>query len=199
MSDTAPGRQDREIFYLDVQSLLDPENSTGRSLLIFVRTILIKFHLDQSYNLADVINEAYCRGVRLIESGQSIKNTSAWLKATAYNIIRELSREQRRLQPLESDLAEFKIVLATTTTVCEDVIDECLIAVEMAFEKLSIQDQRILRLRVVEDLSWREVGERLQANGERPKKEAALRKRGERALKNLRKNYHFVRSAESTR
>jgi RNA polymerase sigma factor (sigma-70 family) len=197
MPDTDPGRQARKVFDLDVKSLLDPESSAGISLSIFVRTRLRNFHLNQFYDLTDVLNEAYCRGVKLIESGESIRNTSAWIRSTAYNIIREWSREQKRTQPLESNL-EFKVdvALAKIAPVPENVIDEHLMVVQTALQQLSHRDKIILSLRFEEGLSWQEIGEQLQASGERPQKEATLRKRGERAIKNLRTMYHSILSAE---
>jgi DNA-directed RNA polymerase specialized sigma24 family protein len=71
-------------------------------------------------------------------------------------------------------------------------------AVMTAYQSLSVNDQRIIQLRVVQGLSWHDVGQALCLMGEPQRSNPALRKRGQRALENLRRNYHKIRPAQES-
>jgi DNA-directed RNA polymerase specialized sigma24 family protein len=73
--------------------------------------------------------------------------------------------------------------------ISEQLLKDDLLAMRLAFRKLSAEERKILRFRIVHDLSWRDVSWALVATGSEPETEGNLRQIGFRALKKLRKLY----------
>ncbi|NJO65247.1 MAG: hypothetical protein HC836_46240 [Richelia sp. RM2_1_2] len=96
----------RQTFDAEFQTLLFPGSSSAHSTLTFVLHSLTQFNLSQSYSVTEILIEAYLRGVKKIETGEYIENPLAWIRSTSYNIIRELSKERKKLYQLEE---EYKI------------------------------------------------------------------------------------------
>jgi DNA-directed RNA polymerase specialized sigma24 family protein/predicted nucleic acid-binding protein len=178
-------------FDTEFVELLDSGSSSGRLMFAFVRRELRNFHLDRLYQEAFILNEAYIRGVQRIATGEVIRNLSAWFRATAYNIVRELSREHKRSAPLEEDISEVQQPVISP----EHLKDEFL-TLRMVFQMLPPQDQQLLNLKIVEERSWKEISDILRKEGHGDHTEAALRKRKERALIRLRKKYHAIKPSE---
>jgi DNA-directed RNA polymerase specialized sigma24 family protein len=186
-SEFDPIRAERHRFDQDFLELQDSRSSSGRVMYVFVRSRLRSFGLANAYKEAYILNEAYIRGTRLIDQGNVIHNPTAWLRQTAYNIIRELRRDQKKLAPLEeTSLPE------VADTVSEQLEDD-LNTLRMAFQMLTAKDQTLLNLKIVDGLSWRQVRETLKASGYGDCAEAVLRKRKERALTRLRKKFHALK------
>jgi RNA polymerase sigma factor (sigma-70 family) len=188
-------------FNVEIQSLLTPQNPRARSLHSFIKRTLKQFHLDGFYTEFDIFNQAYLRGVSLTRSGTAINNPKAWMRTTAYNVIREYHRRRRRYRTsaydelAEADRARREIEF---TQVLEADIELDIQAVASSLTELSPEDRQLIGLRVVEGLSWKEVSQRLVALGENQPSEASLRKRGQRALCRLRLLYHQKRPSRST-
>ncbi len=174
--------------FLDLQ---DPRNSSGRLIYVFIRRSLFAFHLRGSYTEACILNEAYVRGIRLIDQGQIIRNPAAWLRQTGYNIIRELHRDRARMCPFEEYLAE----LLPLPEVLERTQDD-IATLRLAFQMLDSKDQDLLNLKIVQELSWKEIREALRLKGIGDCAEDVLRKRKERALIRLRKKFHSLKPPE---
>jgi RNA polymerase sigma factor (sigma-70 family) len=180
----------RRQFELEFLELQDPRNSSGRLIYVFVRRSLASFKLLGLYNEACILNEAYMRGIRLIEQAQPIHNPAAWLRKTAYNIIREYARDRDRVFRLEDYQME-----QLTSPHNPDRLEEMqsnVAMLQMAFQVLDPKDQQLLNLKIVKELSWRDIREVLCSQGEKDCSEAVLRKRKERALIRLRKKFHSL-------
>jgi DNA-directed RNA polymerase specialized sigma24 family protein len=134
------------------------------------------------------LNEAYIRGCQLIDRGETIRNSSAWLRQTAYNIIREWSRYERKTIPLEEHLLE-----NLQGAVAAEVIEDDLSTLRLALQMLSAKDQQLLNLKIGEGFSWKQIQEAWQLQGYGNLTEASLRKRKERALIKLRKKFHALK------
>lgn len=180
----------RQQFETDFLELQKQDSSTGRLMYVFLRRTLGNFHLQGSYNEAYVLNEAYIRGIKCIEKGEQIFHPSAWLRKTAYNIIRELHRDHQKCTKLDETIAES----LSTFSVAEELTTN-LIILRLAFQMLDPKDQRLLNLKIVEGLAWKNISEILRRYGERDCSEAGLRKRKERALIRLRKKFHMLKPA----
>ncbi|WP_424101950.1 RNA polymerase sigma factor [Moorena producens] len=138
---------------------------------------------DQIY---EVINETYLRGIKLLESGQEIENSRAWIRATSLNVIREMSRKQKKQQSWDSNLIQHQIALEDSHSLSSaNSEDENLKLLELALQKLEPKDKKLIVLRHIEGLSWQQVVSHLASNGEFVT-EASARQRGNRALKRLR-------------
>lgn len=179
----------RQAFDAEFQTLLIPGSSSAHSMLGFVLRSLIQFNLSQSFTVTEILIEAYLRGIKQIEKGECIENPIPWIRSTSYNIIREYSRKHKKLYQLEEEKLESPI---DCSLVDFNEINENLEKVLLAFEKLDKEEKEILRLKIVENLKWKEIIEVLEQRGIKVKNEAALRKRKERALKHLRQIYHSL-------
>lgn len=180
-------------FNTEFPELLDSRSSSGRLLYVFVRRTLQAFHLSGTYKEAFVLNETYLRGISQIHKGEVIKNLPAWVRKTAYNVVRELKRDQQKAVPFE----EHQHVLeADQSSISSEDLEDDLATLRMAFQLLDPQDQKLLNLKVVEGLSWREIREILYREGRGDHTESVLRKRKERALLRLRKKYHAIKPPE---
>lgn len=180
---------DHQEFNAEFQALLESGSSSADSMLVFIKRRLDQFHLSNDYTSTWVLNEAYMRGIKLLETGTTIENPLAWVRSTAYNIIREQSREHRKFLPLQEGMVECQI---SHNQITHEEIEEEFKKVTLAFEMLDKEDQEILRLKIIENLSWKEIRIHFISQGKNDLSEATLRKRKERALKCLRTKYHAL-------
>jgi DNA-directed RNA polymerase specialized sigma24 family protein len=143
----------------------------------------------------EIFIEAYLRGVEYTSStGEIIHLPKAWMRRTAFNIIREYSRNQRRYRQVAFD-ETIENRIASPPDHREALLevgspDEEIQAVLDSMAALDPEDCRLIYLRTIEGLSWQQVREELRKLGHPPISRAALRKRGQRALERLRAEYH---------
>jgi DNA-directed RNA polymerase specialized sigma24 family protein len=190
-----PIYEERQKFDSDVLEFQNPRSSTGRLMYAFTRRNLTAHHLASFYTEAFVLNEAYIRGVKLINKGEVIQNPGAWLRSTVFNIIRELSREQKKSVSLDEQTLE-QVNAWNVSHELEADWEADYRAVFTAFQMLDPPDQRLLNLKIVEIRSWREIREIMRVEGHGDHSEVNLRKKKERALIKLRKKYHSIKPGE---
>lgn len=195
---------ERQKFDSAIQLLLKSENLNSTeyyalTVFPFIKGKLKQFHLD-NFNVYDIINEVYIRGVKLIESGQPIRKPFAWIRVTALNVIREISRNQTKWKLVDYSSVEYAVASeeAKNSLVSEDAINEYLKSLQMSVQELEPKDRQILELWKVKGLSWKEVAENLDLNGEEVPSLPTLRKRGERALERLRQKYYSINQSNSS-
>jgi hypothetical protein len=175
-------------FLSELQELLDPESPSGLSLSVFLENKLRQFHLNRLYDHADILSEVLLRAHKLIHSeGVTVLQISAWTKKTAFNVIRELSRKEQKSTSLTENLLD-KI---DYTAGSDKLVEDDFLAINQAMKMLDSEEQRLLQLKLVECLSWRDISEIFRDEGY-DYKEAALRKKKERSLSKLRYYYAFV-------
>ncbi|HSM82743.1 MAG TPA: sigma-70 family RNA polymerase sigma factor [Nodosilinea sp.] len=182
-------------FNHDVQLLLRPNNPHARSLLAFIKRTIYQFELHGHLTETDVFIDAYLRGVRYTQHTQTpIRQPQAWIRRTAYNIIRERQRDRQRYSAVAFDeLLEPHAEAAAARpefSPDEHFCDQAFGAVLAALGSLPSRDRTLIEWKFIEGLTWQEVQTRLSDQGEPPTSQAALRKRGQRALERLRQNYH---------
>ncbi len=205
-----------ELFNNDVQSLLKPKNPHARSLLAFIQRTIRNFGLQAYVTEVDIFVEAYLRGVKYTQQHQEeIRQPKAWMRRTAYNIIREIARDRQQYSSIAFD--ESMQEMPATDSSLNSILDEgaelieqmsvgddswplteekdnlsaALEAVQTALETLSLEDRRLIQWQLIEGLTWQEVQNRILAEeGGDLISLAALRKRGQRALERLRRAYH---------
>lgn len=188
ISPIPPPRPELQQFNAALDQLLKPENPPARSLLAFIRRTLRQYGLEGSFSEIDIFVIAYLRGVELLlgSSGKSIRNPRAWMRGTTLNVIREQSRERKKRQPLLTEVVD----RAAVPQLDEEHVDENLSAVMQAFECLSHDERKLIELKHLRGSSWQAVREKL---GEQGTTLPALRKRGQRALQKLRREYHKIK------
>ena len=205
-----------EQFNYDVQFLLKPKNPHARSLLAFIQRTIREFGLQAYVTEVDIFVEAYLRGVKYTQQHQEeIHQPKAWMRRTAYNIIREIARDRQQYSSIAFD--ESMQEMPATDRFLNSILDEgaelieqmsvgddswplteekdnlsaALEAVQTALETLSLEDRRLIQWQLIEGLTWQEVQDRILAEEEGDLISlAALQKRGQRALRRLRRAYH---------
>ena len=150
----------------------------------FIKRTLAQFNLKNTC-VEDVISEVYLRGVKVIDSGEEIRNPGAWIRVTGYNVIREMHRQKQKEQP-NSELVELKVSPQETENYQEKELN--FLKLRHLLQSLNEKDRQILELRFFQDKSWQEVTEYLVSQGE-TLTVATARQRGSRALKRLKKAY----------
>ena len=172
-------------YLINYNTVANPEGKKSYlNLRYFIKRTLKQFHLNNTC-LEDVISEVYLRGVKLIDSGEEIRNPGAWIRVTAYNVIREMNRQKRKEQP-NSELVELKVSPQETEHNQEK--EQNFLKLKHLLESLNEKDRQILELRFFQDLSWQEVTDYLNSQGE-VVTIVTVRQRGSRALKRRRKAY----------
>jgi RNA polymerase sigma factor (sigma-70 family) len=175
----------RQRFDMAVQALLDPDSPDTHSLYAFIQITLSQFRLSKAYEVKDIIIEVYTRGIKKLQSGDIIQIPLAWIRRTAHNVIRELRREADKTGYLDLDCVPVQDIAPLSKI----EFNGDLKAIKIAFNRLTLEEQNILKLRVIDQLSWQEVGKCLVIVGEPIQSEGNLRQRGYRTLKKLRKIY----------
>ncbi|MBW4441277.1 MAG: sigma-70 family RNA polymerase sigma factor [Plectolyngbya sp. WJT66-NPBG17] len=175
-------------FNVHFVKLLNPKSPSGLALFAFLRRILRQFHLETAYSEAYLLNEAYLRAHRLIQSnGVAILNPAAWLRKVAFNIVQELNRAQLATDPFDETADSIAPSTIPNTTLKRE-----LEVLKKAVQRLDPEEQKLLNLKIVEEQSWRSIRLYLVADGFHFT-EPALRKKKERALRKLREIYHALK------
>ncbi|WP_017298126.1 RNA polymerase sigma factor [Nodosilinea nodulosa] len=183
-------------FNRDVQFLLKPNNPHARSLLAFITRTIHQFGLQVYITEIDIFVEAYLRGVKYTQQNQEpIRQPKAWMRRTAYNIIRECKRDRLRYSAVAFDELMEQPSEESAGTALEAIDDGAIAnsinAVMQALDALSPGDRNLIQWKVVEGLTWQQVQARCVTEGEERVSQATLRKRGQRALERLRRAYHI--------
>lgn len=171
--------------------LIKPSHPEGITIYAFISRILSQFHLTSLYDPAYVLHETYLRAFDYICGNKNgrIHSPTPWIKATAVNVVRELSRRERKTDSTE-DVKGWEQLEAQPSATDFNVSHEITL-IMLAFQRLPVEDQRILRLVLMEDRPYREIQQMYGSEGD-DISEATLRKKKERALKRLRDIYHAM-------
>lgn len=157
-------------------------------LIPFIRIILRRFLLDGYYQPDDVLNECFLR-LKSKKPIKNIPNTEAWLRVTAYHIIREYSRKRKRETLIPNEMYE-EIPDLNSNSYVESLeeyehLREEYEHLREAFLQLPTDKQELLSLHLVRGLSWNEIADFYRERGEEVSA-ATLRKRHQRVLNVLR-------------
>jgi RNA polymerase sigma factor (sigma-70 family) len=176
-------------FCKDFAALLNPGYPSAVSLAFYIRRTLRQFNL-LSVTEFDVLTEVFLRAYNLIVLGGGvvIRYPAAWVRRTAFNHIRELSRDQKRFTPLEIDIPSE----AASSPIDHLILQADIAILKRALQSLDPDEQRLLTLKIIDELSWAEIRILLAGEGQNFS-EDALRKQKERALKHLRRIYHALK------
>lgn len=175
-------------FLAEFQLLYQSSDAAGISVRTAIHRYLSQFKLRQ-IDTIEVLDEVFIRGERLTASGEvQILNVPAWARRTAFNYIRELTRQQKRTGELDREVPDESsnswLDRQTYT------IDRALL--NLSLQRLDSEEKRLLHLKIVEACSWTEIQLLFQLQG-KTISVTALRKKKERALKRLRQIYHSLK------
>jgi len=172
-----------------ISSLLDNGNQPTAKFII---TMLLRYNLSSSL-LSEVLNEAYVRSTR---SKEPIVNPEPFLKKVCLHIIQEWSRRERRFDSLDIEDSDATLAIAQKLYHDCGILDEIIIKdhpishykddLRRAWHKLSPKQQRIIHLRIIMDLPWKEVADLIGFEQSKAVSESTARQQGNRALASLR-------------
>ncbi|MEM9150280.1 MAG: sigma-70 family RNA polymerase sigma factor [Cyanobacteria bacterium P01_F01_bin.3] len=191
LSDAHIAHQRRK-FNATFEEIIAKESSSARSMFPFIRSKLIQFHLQRRYDEVAILQEVYARTIAKILDGREITNHYAWIRAVAFRYIRELSRKHSRNLNIDTPILELLAPTADINTIDEEFLTDEMLKIRRAFRELSSEEQLLLSLKAVQDLSWAEIQKIWIAEGHGKVSLATLRKRKERALSHLRRLYHSL-------
>jgi RNA polymerase sigma factor (sigma-70 family) len=199
MTNTSPTSDSQEnqleLLTTVVNNLLSEEKDEAtRKIFFFIKRTLRQFKLDGQLEESDILSEAYLCVRKKIESGELIQNIPAYLNRVAFNIIRERSKKKKKSKDLHIRLINNSHGVIDTTSRIDDLDSNQITILLKALKELNSEDFELIKLRIVKGLSWNEISDNLNYSKDNENKKrlsANTRKKGERALKRLRKAYYY--------
>jgi len=174
--------------------ILGAGNSYAYSAIATVRRHLHAFHLTHLFEPNEILFEAYLRGKAVQRRGERIRNPHAWIKSTAFNIIREKSRKARQRIMVPYEDGDYRAANEQPSAL--EKIDlsheiKLLYKALREFEKENAATAQLLIWRTIDQMSWDEIEAKLRAmtDGDIPN-QATLRQRVARGKKRVRHILH---------
>lgn len=182
---------DWEEFERVFEELLRGQSAESRSTFAFVKRTIWQSNLGGRYETSDILTEVYIRA----KFSQKINKPIPWIRSTAFNYCRELSRGEKRERLLTQkaiDESKQELVSSPIEEISEEKREANLNKIKEAWAYLSSEEREILRVQIIEALSWKEIQARFSISGKEVPTVEALRKRGSRARKKLRELFHGI-------
>jgi DNA-directed RNA polymerase specialized sigma24 family protein len=178
----------QDIFDQALTEILGKDNPRAVSILSSVQRTLNQYRLTAHLEAYEVLHEAYLRGKKKLQSGETIHNGYAWLRKTAFHVIYE-RRRKYRAGGTEPHILEATILDERVNLLQQLIAGEEINILYRALEILSQEDPdttRSLCLKMIHGWSWSDIRECLVAEGQVIPNEATLRQRASRAKRRLR-------------
>ncbi len=156
----------------------------SRSLRVYVRNRLYVMRMNNLLTEDDVISYICVELIKAYNSGKVINSPLAWSKVVSERYIIYQRKKASRSEPTELEIIEFK---ANHQNYCISYEEREELNNKM--KQLKIATQKILNWRFFQNFSWEEIAEKLSQQEKKQVNAATARKRGERALKELRSLY----------
>jgi DNA-directed RNA polymerase specialized sigma24 family protein len=167
------------------------EHSLIESVFCAINSNLRKFNLTKTHDLYEVFNEVYIRGVKKTKEGERILNPQAWIRTTAYNVIREWSRKSQTQTKNEIGYDAVSTVPLLASQPCLQTPEELHAETEKLLRGICSDmndlDVKLLILSIIDDVEMKEAADHLSGTENVEFKSDALRKRKQRALNSLKK------------
>lgn len=172
-----------------VSELLSGKTTEAQRFRRYISVRLRQFKLSGTCSVDEVLSDAYIRGYQSITArGLKINNLPSWLRSVALNIIREKGRKVRSLYSMPpnwfDELTDQNNVNLLEKLEKAEVLSAQARQIAKAMEGLSTADKEIIRMRLIDGSSWRDIAQQLG-----DKTTEAYRQRGSRALARLREAY----------
>lgn len=173
------------------QEILHPYSATGILIFAFVRSKLYQYNLRFQHDEASILSEVYIRTIDHIAKGGNVTNASAWTKAVAYNVIREIARRKPKNQQIDDSFLENLLHHSPLETEGDcTILTAKILKMREAFKLLDPKEQLLIYRKIILNESWATIQ---KAYGDHSL--AALRKQKERAIAKLRKIYTSLSEA----
>jgi DNA-directed RNA polymerase specialized sigma24 family protein len=170
--------------------ILNSGSSNSNSVFIACSAALRQFKLQDKYDTAFILNEAYIRTRKALDAGMEITNYWAWIRSTNFNIIRELNRAETKNRQRTDGLDVDSLPTHEADSWTDDEIETAeQQRMRRAFATLSPLEQAILQLKVVKGLRWAEVQSALITSGFESINPNLLSQKKRRALQKLKEHF----------
>lgn len=156
----------------------------SKKLRIYVRSRLYVMKMNNLLTEDDVINYVCVELIKAHNSGKSINSPLAWSKVVSQRYIICQRKKASKSEPTELETIEY-LANNQEQHISYDEKEE----LKNKMKQLKPATQQILNWRYFQNLSWEEIAEKLSQQENKQVNVATARKRGERALKDLRNLY----------
>jgi RNA polymerase sigma factor (sigma-70 family) len=173
-------------FLQAVSHLLQPNEFKGTALYKFLVGMARRWHLSD-VDIDDVLLEAVKRGIEYIRrNGRPIEKPEAWLRRVCLNILK--AQVNAAIKAEQRQTLAAATVQQTPHPLEQSELIEQLEYLEAALNRLTSQDQALIRMRFLQRQSYGQIRRHyeLTAPGQPAPSEQTLRKRESRALQRLR-------------
>lgn len=160
-----------------VSEVLNDSHDQLHQILPFIEWKLRSFGLQHKYEARDIFLEAYERAVKVLEREETIQRLPAWLKSTAFNIIREYARKAGKFKMTAMDHQQFANLPELEMT--DEMLETKVAWLLSELAQLKAEDRAILELRM-QGWSYEEIVRQRGGTA------TALRQRVSRLLRQLR-------------
>lgn len=165
-----------------VSDLMHPTNEEGTKVLNYLQRIGRQLKI-RDFNVHEIIAEATMRGFDAIErKGERIYSAPAWLRSIGTRVIKDRVRREIRDRKLQEKQHYHAYA---PDGLLKLMVHEESAAIAKAMRLLSHEDQKILRLRFIQGMRYKEIQTCYFEKMGVSIKEATLRKRESRALRRL--------------
>jgi DNA-directed RNA polymerase specialized sigma24 family protein len=184
----------QDCFDQALEEILGKNNPAAYSVFTAMERMVRQFKLDiEAYGL---LFDAYLCGKKALQQGKDIRNPTAWLKGTAYNLAREKYRKRKRIHTYAPELIDVLFSEEINSPLENAILEEEIVTVFQAIDRLRQEKPDVFKLmhqRVVENLSWQEIKAYYdRENAGEDITEVTLRQRYSRGRKYLRSIFHEV-------
>ncbi|BAZ14601.1 hypothetical protein NIES4071_64450 [Calothrix sp. NIES-4071] len=155
----------------------------SRSLKIYVRNRLYVMKMNNLLTEDDVIGYVCMEFIKAYNSGKSINSPLAWSKVVSEKYIQSQRNKTSRSEPTELVTIEFLAKNQESQVSYEET------ELNYKIKQLKFTTQEIIKWRFYQNLSWEEIANLLSQQEAKEVDAATARKRGERALNELRNLY----------
>ncbi|MFK8181745.1 MAG: RNA polymerase sigma factor [Phormidesmis sp.] len=173
-------------FGKEVSCLMHPSSVEGTKVLNYLQRIGRQLNI-RNFSVHDVVSEATMRGFDSIDRKEErIRSASAWLRSIGTRIIKDQVKREVRDRKLREKHAYHS---PTPDGLLRLLVHEESAAISQAMQLLSLEDQKILRLRFIQGMRYKDIQAWYFDEMGVSVKEATLRKRESRALTRLKSKF----------
>ncbi|MBF2067602.1 MAG: sigma-70 family RNA polymerase sigma factor [Calothrix sp. C42_A2020_038] len=178
--------------FMPNQSLQKSVKSMYARLLVFLRLRLAQFGLSNLYQPEQILSEALLRLECALKQGKNIYNHEAWLRTACFLCILEVRHDENKLLNIDININIDETLANTLTShnlkVEQSEVTETYQILDQVILELQASERELLMMRFYENMSWDEIACKFANRGETISL-PALRQRGSRAMRSLRKAY----------
>jgi RNA polymerase sigma factor (sigma-70 family) len=160
----------------------------SRWLKNYIRVRISTLKLSSHISEEDVIQHAAAEcAIKYFNSGQRIEYPITWAKLVSERYINKLYKKNRNSEATDSEKLEYLANIAFEERNLRDSENQG--QLHQSIRQLKSASRQIIELRFIQELHWDQIAEILSCQENRVICIATARKRGERALRELKKIY----------